>query len=98
MLLFGFLVYVLFASGEPSYWEGDIAAFERRDISNPPEKGGMEEMVLQDPFDYQAEDQLLAAWQRANALRPDNIFVEEPGVGLSYSGPGGRQRSNSEFE
>lgn len=41
VLLFGFLVYVLFASGEPSYWEGDIAAFERRDISNPPEKGAV---------------------------------------------------------
>lgn len=33
---FGFLVYVLLASGQASYWEGDIAAFERRDVSNPP--------------------------------------------------------------
>lgn len=41
VLLFGFLVYVLFASGDASYWEGDIAAFERRDISNPPEKGAV---------------------------------------------------------
>jgi len=65
---------------------------------NPPQKGGMEEMVLQDPFDYHAEDQLLKAWQQAGALRPSNIFAEEPGVGLSYSGPGGRQRSNTEFE
>ncbi len=65
---------------------------------NPPEKAGMEEMVLQDPFDYEAEDKLLAAWQQANALRPSNLFADEPGVGLSYSGPGGRQRSNSHFE
>jgi lysophospholipase L1-like esterase len=34
--LFGFLLYVLLASGDPRYWEGEIAAFERRDVSNPP--------------------------------------------------------------
>ncbi|MDZ4381192.1 MAG: hypothetical protein U0942_07615 [Parvibaculum sp.] len=34
--LFVFLIYVLLASGEPKYWEGEIAAFERRDVSNPP--------------------------------------------------------------
>jgi len=36
VVLFGFLLYVLLASGNPAYWEGDIAAFERRDVSNPP--------------------------------------------------------------
>lgn len=65
---------------------------------NPPAQGGMEEMVLQDPFDYPAEDQLLAAWRQADALRPSNLFAQAPGVGLSYSGPGGRERSNTEFE
>ena len=75
-----------------------LATTARWLCDNPPEKGGMEEMVLQDPFDYQAEDQLMAAWQRANALLPTDIFDEEPGVGLSYSGPGGRQRSNATFE
>ncbi len=65
---------------------------------NPPAREGMEEMVLQDPFDYAAEDQLLEAWQRADALRPQGLFTVEPGVGLSYSGPGGRERSNKEFE
>lgn len=34
--LFGFLLYVLLASGNPTYWAGDIAAFERLDVSNPP--------------------------------------------------------------
>ncbi len=34
--LFAFLIYVLLASGDPKYWEGEIAAFERRDVSNPP--------------------------------------------------------------
>jgi len=38
---FGFLVYVLLASGSASYWEGDIAAFERRDVSNPPPQGAV---------------------------------------------------------
>ena len=34
--LFAFLIYVLLASGDAKYWEGEIAAFERRDVSNPP--------------------------------------------------------------
>lgn len=38
---FGFLVYVLLASGNPAYWEGDIADFERRDVSNPPPAGAV---------------------------------------------------------
>lgn len=36
LALFAFLIYVLLASGDPKYWEGEIAAFERRDVSNPP--------------------------------------------------------------
>lgn len=36
LALFGFLLYVLLASGDPTYWAGEIAAFERRDVSNPP--------------------------------------------------------------
>lgn len=36
LVLFGFLIYVLLASGDPKYWEGEIAAFERLDVSNPP--------------------------------------------------------------
>ncbi len=39
--LFGFLVYVLLASGDADYWAGDIAEFERADISNPPPKGAI---------------------------------------------------------
>ncbi|MFN4229058.1 GDSL-type esterase/lipase family protein [Parvibaculum sp.] len=34
--LFAFLIYVPLASGDAKYWEGEIAAFERRDVSNPP--------------------------------------------------------------
>ena len=40
-VLFGFLLYVLLASGDPRYWEGEIAAFERRDVSNPPPHGAV---------------------------------------------------------
>lgn len=36
LALFAFLIYVLLASGDPKYWEGEIAAFERLDVSNPP--------------------------------------------------------------
>lgn len=34
--LFGFLLYVLLSQGDADYWAGDIAGFERRDVSNPP--------------------------------------------------------------
>ncbi len=40
-LLFAFLVYVLLASSGPDYWAGEIAEFERHDVSNPPSKGGI---------------------------------------------------------
>ncbi|WP_422004979.1 GDSL-type esterase/lipase family protein [Pyruvatibacter mobilis] len=39
LAVFGFLVYVLLASGEAEYWAGEIAEFERLDVSNPPEAG-----------------------------------------------------------
>ena len=39
--LFGFLLYVLFSTGDPTYWAGDIAGFERRDVSNPPPRGAV---------------------------------------------------------
>lgn len=39
LALFGFLVYVLLASGEPDYWVGEIEEFERLDVSNPPPEG-----------------------------------------------------------
>lgn len=65
---------------------------------NPPEPGGREEMVLTDPFDYAAEDRLVEAWRKALANMPDVEFADEPGLTMAYSGPGGRPRSNSNFE
>jgi hypothetical protein len=57
----------------------------------------MEERVLTDPFDYEAEDQLIDAWLKARASMPAVRFAVEPGFGMAYSGPGGRARSNAEF-
>jgi dTDP-D-glucose 4,6-dehydratase len=68
-------------------------------VEHPPEPGGMEETVLTDPFDYPAEDRLMDAWSAARAsVRPDGWFATEPDYGLAYSGPGGRARSNAEFD
>jgi nucleoside-diphosphate-sugar epimerase len=65
---------------------------------HPCEPGGMEEMVLTDPFDYAAEDALIASWRAARASVDMPTFTVEPGYGLAYSGPGGRERTSSEFE
>jgi nucleoside-diphosphate-sugar epimerase len=62
-----------------------------------PEPGGVEETVLQDPFDYAAEDALIASWKKALAGMGEVGFAQEPGHTLAYSGPGGRARQ-SEFE
>ncbi len=67
-------------------------------VAHPPAPGGTEEIVLQDPFDYAAEDLLIAGWRRALAQMPEVVFASEPGWTLSYSGPGGRVRSSPDFE
>jgi nucleoside-diphosphate-sugar epimerase len=63
-----------------------------------PEPGGPEETVLTDPFDYTAEDQLIAWWKGVRAGAPDIEWSSPPRFGLAYSGPGGRARSRSTFE
>lgn len=73
---------------------------------NRPEPGGMEETVLTDPFDYDAEDRLVGAWltaRSATAAVAQETFGAAgepgaPGYGLAYSGPGGRPRSQEVFE
>ena len=64
---------------------------------NPPERGGIEEMVLTDPFDYAAEDALIESWRAARAAVVVPEFVEPPRWGLAYSGPHGRPRTQKEF-
>ena len=60
--------------------------------------GAQEEVVLTDPFDYPAEDQLIDAWLGLRAKLPVVPFAKEPGIGLAYSGPGGRPRSRQTFD
>ncbi len=65
---------------------------------HPIAPGAMEEKVLTDPFDYAAEDALMDAWLALRAAMPDVAFATPPGVGLAYSGPGGRPRKQATFE
>ncbi len=60
---------------------------------HPPEPNGPDEKILQDPFDYRAEDELIAAWKSLRAQMPHVKFVREPGFTATYSGPGGKPRS-----
>jgi nucleoside-diphosphate-sugar epimerase len=75
-----------------------VARTARWLAAHPPAPGGQEETVLQDPFDYAAEDRLVAAWRQALATLPEIEWKRPPGYTLSYSGPGGRARSKPEFE
>ena len=67
-------------------------------VEHPPEPGGNEEKILQDPFDYAAEDRLMDSWQHWLRKFPEPEFAEDPGYTLSYSGPGGMVPSSSDFE
>jgi nucleoside-diphosphate-sugar epimerase len=62
-----------------------------------PEPGGQEEMILTDPFDYDAEDALIDSWLAARASVTVPEFTSRPGYGLAYSGPTGRPRTQKEF-
>jgi hypothetical protein len=74
-----------------------LAITARELAAQPPPIGGIEEMVLQDPFDYGAEDRLHDAWESALAAMPQIAFSTAPGYTMSYSGPGGRARSNTSY-
>lgn len=65
---------------------------------HPIAPGAQEEVVLTDPFDYAAEDRLMDAWLALRAQLPQVHFASEPGIGLAYSGPGGRPRKQKTFE
>jgi hypothetical protein len=70
-----------------------LAQTARELLASPLERGGTEEKALTDPFDYAAEDELVAAWRRAIASIPPVKWSREPGFTLSYSGPGGKPRT-----
>lgn len=61
--------------------------------AHPLDPNGGEAKILQDPFDYRAEDELLAAWKNLSAQMPKVKFTREPGYTAAYSGPGGKARS-----
>jgi hypothetical protein len=61
---------------------------------HPPEPNGTDEKILQDPFDYRAEDELIASWKTVCAKMPRVKFEREPGFTATYSGPGGKPRSS----
>ncbi|HJU11803.1 MAG TPA: NAD-dependent epimerase/dehydratase family protein [Candidatus Binataceae bacterium] len=62
---------------------------------HPLERGGAGEKILQDPFDYRAEDELIAAWKSLCTQMPSIKFDREPGYTATYSGPGGKPRTSS---
>jgi nucleoside-diphosphate-sugar epimerase len=57
-----------------------------------------QQALLQDPFDYAAEDALIAGWKQAIASMPEVEWKSEPGFGVAYTGPGGRARTQPTFE
>ena len=61
---------------------------------HPLEYNGTTENMLQDPFDYAAEDRLVSAWKQALATLPTDLFQRTPGYTIAYSGPGGSQRKS----
>ena len=62
--------------------------------AHPLDPDGSEVKILQDPFDYGAEDEIIAAWKNLCAQMPQVKFAREPGYTAAYSGPGGKVRSN----
>ena len=65
-------------------------------VANPLSEA--QQSLLEDPFDYPAEDALVQAWKSAVASLPEIEWKTEPGFGKAYSGPGGRPRSKPAFE
>lgn len=57
-----------------------------------------QQRLLEDPFDYAAEDSLIESWKRAMASIPEVEWKVPPGYGAAYSGPGGRTRTKAAFE
>jgi nucleoside-diphosphate-sugar epimerase len=75
--------------------EDGLALTARWLKEHPLECGGAGEKILQDPFDYRAEDELVTAWKSLCDKMPPIKFEREPGFTATYSGPGGKPRSSS---
>ena len=55
---------------------------------NPHTPGSVAEIAIEDPFDYAAEDRLVAWWRAAVGAPPQLDYAVEPGFGKGYAGPG----------
>src|SRR5262249_25752311 len=67
-----------------------VALTARWLAEHPCAPGGQEETVLTDPFDYAAEDRLIAAWRAAIASLADPPFTNVTGYRLAYTAPARR--------
>ena len=65
-----------------------VARTARWLADNPHPPGNQVERILEDPFDYDNEDRLIAWWKSATSAPPDLQWETPPGYGLSYAGPG----------
>lgn len=65
-----------------------VARTARWLAEHPHEPGSQVEQILEDPFDYDNEDRLVAWWKNVTAEPPTLDWKGPPGYGLSYSGPG----------
>ena len=65
-----------------------VARTARWLADNPPDRSGQTERIIEDPFDYDNEDRLIAWWRSATDDAPDLDWRFPPGYGLAYAGPG----------
>jgi dTDP-D-glucose 4,6-dehydratase len=56
-------------------------------VAHRPEAGGVEETILQDPFDYEAEDRLVRMQREAIERMRAIPYANRPGPGLTYIAP-----------
>jgi nucleoside-diphosphate-sugar epimerase len=64
-----------------------LAITARWYVENPPPPGGETEWILQDPFEYDSEDHLIALYKESLARLREVRFKQPPGFGLSYFDP-----------
>ncbi|MDG2028176.1 MAG: NAD-dependent epimerase/dehydratase family protein [Acidimicrobiales bacterium] len=65
-----------------------VARTARWLAENPHPPGDIVERIMEDPFDYENEDRLIAWWKQATATPPELEWPTMPGYGLSFAGPG----------
>jgi nucleoside-diphosphate-sugar epimerase len=64
-----------------------LALTARWYVANPPPPGGETEWILQDPFEYDSEDRLIALYKDGLERLSQVRFKQPPGLGLAYFDP-----------